>query len=289
MTNPTQIARAFLYCSILLLRGSPLVQADDLQPKAVKTIERNPARKVLGSISLPEGSPWCDGKPTYWLIGHQPKDESPWCLANDNSTANFSNYNYTFSQWEMSSVAILDTQDELNVIDGPRNLDRHDCTLVDANDDGLPDVVCGVGANSGRGNGFNELYLTQAEDSALGAKGSLVKILEGHGLHLFPTMRNRFAASLKAADGSTLVILATRGQPRDDGEPNQHRMFRLQHQGPLGYFFEHVPGPWIQYTKASCLHIVDVNNDGLVSAKLSSNANAWFGSLAEKFAFSARV
>jgi len=110
--------------------------------------------------------------------------------------------------------------------------------------------------HSKKGFGYNEVYLTQPE-------GSLVKVLQGHNLNKFPTMRNRLMAKLKGADGSSLILLATEGKPRADGEPNQHRMFRLEHKGPLGFWFRHVPGPWVRHTYANCLQIVDINQDGL--------------------------
>ena len=116
------------------------------------------------------------------------------------------------------------------------------------------------------GLGYNEVYLTQAFDNELGPKGSLVKVTEDHGLQKFPSMRNRMMETLQGADGSSLVLLATRGEPRADGQPNQHRMFRLltqQTDRPLGFYFEHVRGPWMRYTKVECLQIVDVNQDGL--------------------------
>jgi len=40
-------------------------------------------------------------------------------------------------------------------------------------------------------------------------------------------------------------------------------MFRLTHPTEDTYDFEEVFGPWIRYTKAKCLHVVDVNQDGL--------------------------
>jgi hypothetical protein len=36
-----------------------------LQP-LVTVVEGFPDRKDFGSISLPEGSPWCGGRPTFW-------------------------------------------------------------------------------------------------------------------------------------------------------------------------------------------------------------------------------
>ena len=101
---------------------------------------------------------------------------------------------------------------------------------------------CGVGANKGTGLGFNEVYVTQTEDSELGPKGSLVKTLLDHGLNKYPTMRNRFMETLKAADGSSMVFLATKGVKRADGEKNQHRMFRLK-EGLVRTAFTSAPSP----------------------------------------------
>jgi len=73
----------------------------DYQPKAVVTVEKLPARNAIGSISMmPEGSPWCDGRPTYWLVGHH-VDNKPWCLvlannnSSDSSTADFTDFTST--------------------------------------------------------------------------------------------------------------------------------------------------------------------------------------------------
>jgi len=41
-------------------------------------------------------------------------------------------------------------------------------------------------------------------------------------------------------------------------------MFRLTHPDTeLGFFFEEVRGPWTRHTKATCMQIVDINQDGL--------------------------
>ena len=109
--------------------------------------------------------------------------------------------------------------------------------------------------NMGTGNGFNELYLTQAD-------GSLVKVPEAAGLQKYPTMRTRFVKVLTSADGSKLVFIATLGVPREDGKPNQHRMFCLITVLD-DFYFEEVDGPWIQHTVSGCLHVADVNGDGL--------------------------
>jgi hypothetical protein len=44
-----------------------MVMVVALQPR-VTTVESHPARRVFGSLSMPNGSPWCDGRPTYWLV-----------------------------------------------------------------------------------------------------------------------------------------------------------------------------------------------------------------------------
>lgn len=147
-------------------------------------------------------------------------------------------------------------------MEGP--LDRHNCATLDVNNDNIPDVLCGLGAVSGTQFGFNEVYVTNATD------GSLQKAPQGHGLDKYPTMRNRFMKTLKGADGSDLVFLATKGVRREDGLENNHRMFRLVHPSSNSttnnstvYFEEVVPKPWARYTEASCVEVVDINQDGL--------------------------
>ena len=67
-------SRGFLfYFALLVLIGNSCeVQSSDVeegehvesfQPE-VTTLESLPSRKSSGIITLPEGSPWCDGKPT---------------------------------------------------------------------------------------------------------------------------------------------------------------------------------------------------------------------------------
>lgn len=178
--------------------------AVNYQPNVV-TVEAAPARRVFGSLSFPEGSAWCDGKPTYWLVGHESVGEAPYCLVSDLN--NFTDFDYTGSVWEQSSLAVLN---------GPK--DRHDCAALDMNNDGIKDIACGIGAFRGTGDGFNEVYLTNPLD------GSVSEVLDPHGLQKYTTMRNRLMVTLKRdADGSTLVLLATRGKPRTDGLSNEHR------------------------------------------------------------------
>ena len=167
-----------------------------------------------------------------FLVGHETR-EAPWCLVD--------------GQW---------VQPRDNLMEGP--LDRHNCATLDVNQDGVPDVLCGLGAVSGTELGYNEVYVTNTTD------GTLTKAPQGHGLDKFPTMRNRFMKTLKGADGSDLVFLATKGTVREDGLPNNHRMFRLTHPSNGTFRFREVlPRPWSHYTQVSCLQIVDVNQDGL--------------------------
>jgi hypothetical protein len=204
------------------------------------------------------------------MVGHQPgHTEKPWCLQVVNTTnTNFRNYQYQHSTWIPSSTTVLDRQDVLNQQDEQdgrrrtvRNLDRHDCVAVDINADGIPDIICGVGANNGQGLGYNEVYLTNP------ATGQVTKVLQGHGLHRWPTMRNRFVTTLSSATdpNTTLVFFAVKGVRRYDGRSNIHRMFQLIRttKNSHGFYFQHVPGPWNRYTTATCLHTVDINQDGL--------------------------
>lgn len=71
--------------------------------------------------------------------------------------------------------------------------------------------------------------------------------------------------TLRGADDSQLVFLATQGSRREDREPNQHRMFRLVETVPesSSYFEEVRPAPWQRYSRARCVLVVDVNVDGL--------------------------
>ena len=97
------------------------------QPK-VTLLNTSPtviATFAIGSISMPEGSPWCPGdRAAYWVLGHDPNDR-PYC-----QDAN--------GEWSISTTIVLDKIDELNAVDS-NNIDRHDCVLMDVNLDGLND------------------------------------------------------------------------------------------------------------------------------------------------------
>jgi hypothetical protein len=93
------------------------------------------------------GTPWCDGLPTFWITGHQTCFESPRCLVN--------------GTWTRNNRTVLDVSDALN--GGP--IDRHYCVTMDVNKDNRTDIICGVGAVLGTGDGYTELYLTQPDGS----------------------------------------------------------------------------------------------------------------------------
>lgn len=231
-----------------LIRG---LSGSSLDPK-VTIVEKNPATRVVGSLSMPEGSIWCDGKPTYWLVGHQKYNDTPSCLNDD-------------GEWEQPFHAVLDWYDDLN----EDHIDRHDCVHIDVNHDGLPDVQCVVGANKGTGHGFNELYLTQED-------GSLVKLLHGGGLQKYTTMRTRLVVTLDDPNGEKLMFIGVLGKPRTDGKPNSHRMFKnIWKKGDdvSGPYFEEVEGPWTVETRAECVFPTDINHDGLDDLILCNDLN----------------
>ncbi len=96
----------------------------------------------------------------------------------------------------------------------------------------MPDILCGVGANKGTGHGYNEVYLTTnstnvtINPSSNASTNAVKKVLKGHGLQKYTTMRNRLWTTLRGADGSNLLFMATKGVPRKDGEINNQKMFR---------------------------------------------------------------
>jgi len=130
---------------------------------AVTRVEKGPATRVIGSISMPYGSRWCKGKQTVWFVGHQPNDQ-PWCLDGKGHT------------WKNDGPAVFDYTDAKNNDARRTKIDRHDCVHGDFDHNGRQDIVCLVGADRGKGRGWTELYLTQDD-------GSLLKIRD-HGLQV---------------------------------------------------------------------------------------------------------
>ncbi len=209
--------------------------------------------RLFGSVSDAEGTPWCHGQPTYWLVGHQSEREAPYCFNADDRC------------WTPRYDVALDTieQDgdnrriDLRYLKERPSMDRHDCVGVDVDRDGARDLICGLGAFKGQGGAYNELYIT---DPATGRPEKQ----RGHGLWEYRNMRSRLMVTLssgEARDTDDLLFISTQAAERGDGAPNQHRMFRILAMEP---FFEEVPGPWIEYGfSPQCLVAGDLNGDGL--------------------------
>ena len=137
-------AALFLLLALLL----SFANADDdlfslgLQPSVIP-VEADHAHRRVGLTSMPFGSPWCNGKPAVWMMGHQPgHHERPWCLTStDEDETDFVDYDYTNSTWQLSTTTVLERQDSLNAKNAKRgwksNLDRHDCIVMDVNFDGV--------------------------------------------------------------------------------------------------------------------------------------------------------
>ena len=195
--------------------------------------------RLFSQTVVGQRSPWCGENRTHWWTGHGVAGgRGPRCEVAP-------------GVWNRSTVP--ETQLQAGV-------DRHGCNAeVDVNGDGVPDVICAAGAGKGQGEGENELYITQSN-------GSLRKVQRAdHGLSRFPSMRSRHIAPLRAADGAQLVLVSTQGEPRDDGLPNQHRMFRLQPpQAGREPLFTQEPGPWeMHFDPNGCMHIADLDGNGV--------------------------
>ena len=94
---------------------------------------------MKASLSVPLGTPWCQGRPALWFVGHQSDNERPSCQQANGT-------------WIQSHTTVLDRNDTLNPAELSESvIDRHGCAILDVNLDGINDVVCTVGANKGLG------------------------------------------------------------------------------------------------------------------------------------------
>lgn len=263
MLRQTLRSLLLLLLQALLLLATPTMAIDivfdvtgEYQPQ-VTIAQKLPATKALGSLSMPEGSPWCDpGQRMIWMVGHQALNESPMCEKGP-------------GQWRRNDKVVLDQQDALNARDGDVNIDRHACVAMDVNKDGLLDIVCGVGADSGAatGAGYNEVYLTTP-------RGRLEKVLLGHGLHKYTSLRNRVTTVVKGLGSDEFVFL---GVKHGGTVYNMHRMFVNDFQEyNIQPWFQEVDGPWLQNFTASCAvaapFIVDQEYDDLIICNQDGDA-----------------
>jgi len=116
-----------------------------LQPEVTRIESRAGASKVIGLIQMPNGSPWCGGRPTIWPVGHQ-TPEMPSCywpktklVTSDTATGNDEDENDggggTWVRDNRATLARKQSDDRTNTKSG---VDRHDCVALDVNGDGLP-------------------------------------------------------------------------------------------------------------------------------------------------------
>lgn len=209
----------------------------EYQPK-VEFVQKGKAQTFIG---FPDGSPWCEGRPTYmWLVHNNTR---PYCRQKD-------------GKWRP------------NKKHGVNNCcDLHPCVPIDIDMDGVLDLACVVGAKKGTGAGYNQFHITDPKTGILGKK------LEGpNDLQKYPSMRTRYFIKVKAADGGELVMITTIHGKREDGKPNQHRMFRQNRP----YQFDEVKGPWIQHTTYDCVVAGDLNGDGIEDVVVCDrDKNGW--------------
>jgi VCBS repeat protein len=129
-------------------------------------------------------------------------------------------------------------------------VDRHDCALGDANDDGLLDFFCSVGADRGTGTGINELWL-QSVGGVFTEHGAAWGIQDPYG-------PGRWAAFLDANGDGIDDLFIGNETPRADGIPSPNRFF-------LGTGTRYVEAPQWGVTEELgnlCTRVADHNQDG---------------------------
>ena len=189
-------------------------------------------RRVMGSVMMPEGSPWCGGKPSLWFTGHFAPNESGEYMFCENSPGLF---NATFAALP--------------------SIDRHGCTSFDVNKDGIMDLICTRGAMKGTGTeSNNEVFLTQPN-------GNLEQICN-HGLES-PTRRSEDFIAFKSGTGDDLVFEQVRSNARVDGLPNNNQLYKWVPKRLSGKYFVPIRGPWDEEEfKPLEVQIFDFDGDG---------------------------
>ena len=200
---------------------------DSLIPKIIET---NWSRRTMGSLVMPEGSPWCDGKPMLWFTGHC-YPEFRFC---ENDDGEF----------------------DLKLPNPPLpGIDRHGCTSFDVNKDGLVDLICTRGGGQGTATeNDNQVHLTQED-------GSLQQIFN-HGLES-PTRRSYDFIAFKSATGDDLVFEQVFSNDRKDGLLNKNQLYKWVPQQEDGKYFVEIPGPWgDEQIQPHTVKMVDIDGDG---------------------------
>lgn len=223
-TDSSQISSTTLTSTI---DQSSTASTGVLAQPSVTTIDNT--HRNFGHIFMGQRTAFCAGNRTLWFVGHN--REPPLCETGP-------------GLWENTS-SIREQMFEDN--------DRHDCESIDVNNDGIDDIICATGAMKGQGARHDEVF-------QVFQNGSYLK-LENHGLGDLPTMRSRSPIQLTAANGDKLILMLVQGVPRDDGQHNMHRMYRLV-PGERVTFLP-VPGPWEEHYDANSGLVFDFDNDGL--------------------------
>jgi len=111
---------------------SAQLQLDPIYQPKVTVVDCDRPSEAYASISLPEGSTWCGGKPTFWIVGHQWSDpERVFCQEPDGS--------WSWGPHELE----LDKKDYNSINFAAWDvIDRHGCATIDVNYDGLLDIIC---------------------------------------------------------------------------------------------------------------------------------------------------
>jgi len=201
----------------------------------------------------------CNGNPTIWIVGstYSLKNEVAYCQLPDGSWTQARDENGIIIQ-----LKEYNKEHYTNPTYGYHywvKVDRHDCEMIDVNNDATPDIVCAVGYEKDKNMGHNELYLTNPNTRE-------INIVANHGMHNFKYMKSRSLATLRSynqpnTSPKNLIFVATNGEVLSNGRSNNHRMFKTLPSAP---YFQEVPGPWTNqhFAVSGKPLIVDLNSDG---------------------------
>lgn len=228
----------FVTCLLASLLPSPPVQAQSLVQPTYTLVERSKKSYGRGSQDF-RGV----GVVDFWFVGHDQTDGP---------------------QMAVPSVPVSYLREQsfqlpTLAVDGT-TADRHQCGFLHLDSDNLIDMVCGLGADRGKGGGPNEVYRNTSRPRQI----SMVRV-DGETL---PTGiedaagRTRILTPFRLADGAQAVWSVVYGLPRNDGQLNINRVFRYNGAGT--FRFTDQPSPAINVsTLHTCGRAGDLNGDGL--------------------------